>query len=52
MNRRKKRELSKKAKIPFQPNYNGKVYTYEEFYGVGNERFNSKYMTVKKGNEE
>lgn len=47
MTRRERRELARKNKVAFEPQYNGrKLQTHEEFFGVGYERFNSKYVTV------
>jgi hypothetical protein len=48
MKRRERRELARKNKTEFVPEYNGQApKTYEEFYGKGYERFNSKYVTIK-----
>jgi hypothetical protein len=48
MKRRERRELARKNKTEFVPQYNGRVpKTYEEFYGKGYERFNNKYVTIK-----
>lgn len=48
LKRKHLRNLAKKTKQPFSPNYNGtSVKTFEEYYGVGYERFNNKYVTIK-----
>lgn len=46
--RRERRQEARKNKVAFAPQYNGaKLMTYEEFYGVGYVRFNSKTVTIK-----
>lgn len=65
--RRERRAEARKNKIEFQPQYssgtrvdrNGDKYTvggnprtHEEIYGVGNERFNNKYVTIKEESKE
>lgn len=47
--RRERRAQARKEKTEFKPFYNNSedVQTYEEFYGVGYERFNSKYALIK-----
>jgi hypothetical protein len=50
MTRRERREQSRKNKVQFVPQYNGLVRTYEEVYGKGYERFNSKFVTIKETN--
>jgi hypothetical protein len=48
MARRERREQARKNKTNFVPQYNGRtVKTYEETYGKGYERFNSKFVTIK-----
>jgi hypothetical protein len=46
MSRRERRAEAKRYGIPFEPQYNGPVYTYMEYHGVGYERFDNKYITV------
>jgi hypothetical protein len=48
MKRRERRELARKNKTEFVPQYNGAVRTYEEATGKGYERFNNKYIVIKK----
>jgi hypothetical protein len=50
MTRRERRESARKNKTAFVPQYNGLVRTYEEVYGKGYERFNSKFVTIKETN--
>ncbi|WP_181444478.1 hypothetical protein [Bacillus sp. 03113] len=46
--RRERREEARKNKTKFEPQYNGRTpQSYEEFYGVGYERFNNKFVTIK-----
>ncbi len=46
--RRERREEARKNKTKFEPIYNGKPpQTYEEFHGVGYERFNNKFVTIR-----
>jgi hypothetical protein len=46
--RKERRQVARKNKVVFAPQYNGaKLMTYEEFHGVGYERFNSKHVTIK-----
>ena len=48
LNRRERRELARKNGEEFKPQYNGNSpVTYEEFHGVGYERFNNKFVTIK-----
>ena len=47
MNRKERRNLARESKVEFVPQYNGNVKTYEEFYGVGYERFNNKFVIIK-----
>lgn len=50
-NRKERREEAKKKGTAFVPQYNGKgPQTYEEYYGVGYERFNNKFVTIKGAN--
>jgi hypothetical protein len=42
--RKERRQRNKDLGIPFNPVYNGPVFTYKELHGVGYERFNSKYV--------
>ena len=46
---RKERRLEAKENgVKFVPQYNGRTpQTHEEMYGVGYERFNNKYVTIK-----
>lgn len=46
MKSRKQRKLeAKQAGVTFVPQYNGKgVITYQDFYDVGTERFNNKFV--------
>jgi hypothetical protein len=47
MNRRERKELARQNGTRFIPKYNGKgPRSYEEFYGVGYERFNNKFVTI------
>jgi hypothetical protein len=47
--RQDRRELAKLNKEEFTPQYNGNSpKTHKEVFGVGYERFNSKYVTVSK----
>lgn len=51
MTRRERREEARNTKTEFIPQYNGiSPRTYEEVYGKGYERFNSKYVTIKEKN--
>jgi hypothetical protein len=50
MTRRERREEARKNKTAFVPQYNGQVRTYEEAFGKGYERFNSKFVTIKESN--
>jgi hypothetical protein len=51
MTRRERREAARNNKTAFVPQYNGRtVKTFEEAYGKGYERFNSKYVTIKETN--
>lgn len=51
--RRQRREEARNNKEVFAPLYNGKEpVSYEEFYGVGNERFNNKFVTIKEVKED
>ena len=46
--RRERREEARKNKTKFEPQYNGNApKSYEEFYGVGYERYNNKFVTIK-----
>lgn len=52
MKRRERRELARKNKTEFVPQYNGlQPRTYEEAFGVGYERFNNKFVTIKEVEE-
>lgn len=52
--RKQRRQEAKQAGVPFEPQYNeskrtgrgGSPKTYEEMYGIGYERFDSKYVIV------
>jgi hypothetical protein len=47
LSRRERRAEARKNKTEFIPQYNGKApQTYKEYYGVGYERFNNKFVTV------
>lgn len=53
MKRRERRELARKNKMEFVPEYNSKnPVSYEELHGKGYERFNSKFVTIKEVEEE
>lgn len=46
--RSERRKLAKENGVNFKPKYNGKgVKTFKEAYGIGNERFNNKFVTFK-----
>lgn len=46
--RKERKKRARENKQTFDPQYNGQQpKTYEEFYGVGNERFNNKFITIK-----
>ena len=46
--RKERRKEARETGVGFEPQYNGKApVTYEEHYGVGNERFNNKLVTIK-----
>lgn len=46
--RKERREEARKNKVAFVPQYNGRQpQTYEEFFGIGYERFNDKFTTIK-----
>lgn len=46
--RRERREEARKNKTEFKPVYNGKApQSFEEYYEVGYERFNNKFVTIK-----
>ncbi len=46
-NRRERRQEARENKVPFEPQYNGGgVKSHEEWYGVGYERFNNKFVTI------
>jgi hypothetical protein len=48
MKRKERRQEARKNKTEFVPQYNGKSpQTFEEFKGVGYERFNNKFVTIK-----
>lgn len=51
---RKQRKLEAKQNgVPFVPQYNGNgVISYEEYYGLGNNRFNNKFVQFDKKVEE
>lgn len=51
---RKERKLEAKHKgLPFTPQYNGNgVVSYEDYYGLGNNRFNNKFVQFDKKVEE
>lgn len=42
--RKERREVDRMFDFDFEPNYNGQVFTYEEYHGVGVERFNNKFV--------
>lgn len=47
--RKVRRQKAKNDGVQFEPQYNGSSpVTYEEHYGVGNERFNNKFVEIKK----
>lgn len=49
--RKERRAKARKEKTAFEPQYNNSqanTVTYEEFHGVGYERFNSKHVIIKK----
>lgn len=51
--RRERRLEAKKNGVPFEPLYNGgKPKSHEEMYGVGYERFNNSFVTIKEVVEE
>ncbi|WP_165820891.1 hypothetical protein [Pueribacillus theae] len=46
--RKERRAEARMNRTKFQPKYNGSApKTYEKMYGVGYERFNTKYVTIK-----
>lgn len=46
--RKERRKEAKENKGKFTPMYNGgSPKTHEEYYGVGYERFNNKFVTIK-----
>lgn len=53
--RKERREEARQNKTAFEPQYNvshksgkgGNPKTHEEMFGVGNERFNNKFVTIK-----
>lgn len=46
--RKERRQEARENGVPFDPQYNGhSPVTYEQYYGVGNERFNNKHVTIK-----
>ncbi|WP_156036010.1 hypothetical protein [Virgibacillus halodenitrificans] len=46
--RKERRKEARENKVQFAPQYQGKQpLSYEEMYGKGYERFNSKYVTIK-----
>ena len=46
--RKKRRQEAKESGVAFVPRYNGgNPVSYEEYYGVGYERFNNKFVTIK-----
>ena len=50
--RRERRAEARANKVAFEPVYNGEApKSYEEMHGVGYERFNNKYITIKKVEE-
>lgn len=52
--RQERRQLAREGKASFEPQYNTAegVVTFEEYHGVGIERFNSKQVTIKVVDEE
>lgn len=51
--RRERRKEARENKVPFEPQYNGKFpQSHEDMHGVGYERFNSKYVTIKEKEED
>jgi hypothetical protein len=50
--RKERRQEAKANKVAFEPQYKGTtVKTYEEFHGVGYERFNNKFVTIRETEE-
>lgn len=46
--RKARRQEARDNNTTFEPQYNGtQVKTYEEFHGVGYERFNNKFVTIR-----
>lgn len=46
--RKQRRQEARDNNTDFAPQYNGRTpVTYEDMYGVGNERFNNKFVTIK-----
>jgi hypothetical protein len=51
--RKERREEARKNKTAFVPQYNGQSpKTHEEAFGVGYERFNNKFVTIKEVEKE
>ncbi|SER88078.1 hypothetical protein [Psychrobacillus sp. OK032] len=47
LTRKQRRQIARDNNEVFSPQYNGNApVTYAEFHGVGNERFNNKYVTI------
>ncbi|WP_341323380.1 hypothetical protein NSQ62_07870 [Solibacillus sp. FSL H8-0523] len=52
LTRYERRKEARKNKQTFAPQYSGpQPKTFEEFYGVGYERFNNKFVTIKETEE-
>lgn len=46
--RKERRQEAKESGVAFVPQYNGgNPVSYEKYYGVGYERFNNKFVTIK-----
>lgn len=51
--RKERRQEARNNKVEFQPQYNGsEPKSYEEMFNVGYERFNDKFITIKKVEEK
>jgi hypothetical protein len=50
--RKERRQLARENGVAFEPQYNGRnPQSYEEFKGIGYERFNNKFITIKEVEE-
>lgn len=50
--RKDRRQEAKTNKVAFEPQLNGtQVQTHEEYFGVGYERFNNKFVTIRETEE-